>query len=62
MGTLVQTIYETDAAELRMLGALDSEVTTLGNHEFDYRSGGLARMSVGSGSGKRRAGAADGVV
>ena len=44
MGTLVQTIYETDAAELRMLGALDTEVTTLGNHEFDYRSGGLARM------------------
>ena len=44
MGTLVQTIYETDAAELRMLGALGSEVTTLGNHEFDYRSGGLARM------------------
>lgn len=42
MGTLVQTIYNTEAAELRMLGALECEVTTLGNHEFDYRSAGLA--------------------
>lgn len=42
MGTLVQTIYDTEAAELRMLGALECEVTTLGNHEFDYRSEGLA--------------------
>lgn len=42
MGTLVQTIYDSEAAELRMLGALGCEVTTLGNHEFDYRSAGLA--------------------
>jgi len=42
MGTLVQTIYDSEAAELRMLGALGCEVTTLGNHEFDYRSTGLA--------------------
>jgi len=42
MGTLVQTIFHTDAPELRMLGALECEVTTLGNHEFDYRSSGLA--------------------
>lgn len=42
MGTLVQTIYDTEAAELRMLGALECEITTLGNHEFDYRSAGLA--------------------
>lgn len=42
MGTLVQTIYATDAPELRMLGALGCDVTTLGNHEFDYRSAGLA--------------------
>ena len=41
MGTLVQTIFHTDAPELRMLGALGCEVTTLGNHEFDYRSAGL---------------------
>lgn len=44
MGTLVQTIYEDEAAELRMLGGLGCEVTTLGNHEFDYRSKGLANM------------------
>lgn len=42
MGTLVQTIFDTEAPELRMLGSLGCEVTTLGNHEFDYRSGGLA--------------------
>lgn len=42
MGTLVQTIYHTDAPELRMLGVLGCDVTTLGNHEFDYRSAGLA--------------------
>lgn len=42
MGTLVQTIFHSDAAELRMLGALGCDVTTFGNHEFDYRSQGLA--------------------
>ncbi|HBA49064.1 MAG TPA: hydroxymyristoyl-ACP dehydratase [Lachnospiraceae bacterium] len=42
MGTLVQTIFHTDAAELRMLGFLGCDATTLGNHEFDYRSSGLA--------------------
>ena len=42
MGTLVQTIFESESAELRMLGELGCEVTTLGNHEFDYRSQGLA--------------------
>ena len=44
MGTLVQTVYEEEAAEIRMLGAIDCEVTTLGNHEFDYRSKGIANM------------------
>lgn len=44
MGTLVQTVFEDEAAELRMLGELGMEVTTLGNHEFDYRSKGLANM------------------
>lgn len=44
MGTLVQTIFDTEAAELRMLGHLGYDVTTLGNHEFDYRSEGIARM------------------
>lgn len=44
MGTLVQTVYEEEAPELRMLGSIGCEVTTLGNHEFDYRSEGLANM------------------
>ena len=44
MGTLVQTVYDTQAAELRMLGYLGYDVTTLGNHEFDYRSKGLTNM------------------
>lgn len=44
MGTLVQTIYTTEASELRMMGYLGVEATTLGNHEFDYHSRGLADM------------------
>ena len=30
MGTLIQTVYDTEAAELRMLGYLGCDVTTLG--------------------------------
>lgn len=44
MGTLFQTIYETDAAELTMLGRLGYDATTFGNHEFDYRSQGVVHM------------------
>lgn len=44
MGTLIQTVYDTEAAELRMLGYMGYDVTTLGNHEFDYESSGLADM------------------
>ncbi|EOS23616.1 hypothetical protein C806_03138 [Lachnospiraceae bacterium 3-1] len=44
MGTLYQTVYTTQAAELRMLGVLGADATTFGNHEFDYRSNGLAQM------------------
>lgn len=44
MGSLFQTIYATDAPELRALGAMGYDVTTLGNHEFDYRQKGLAEM------------------
>lgn len=44
MGTLVQTVYETEAAELRMLGNLGVDVTTFGNHEFDYYAKGLSNM------------------
>ena len=44
MGTLFQSIYMTDACELRMLGSMGYDVVTLGNHEFDYRDEGLAAM------------------
>ena len=44
MGTLIQTVYDTEAAELRMLGFLGYDVTTFGNHEYDYRSKGLVNM------------------
>lgn len=44
MGTLYQTIYLEEAAELRLLGALGFEVTTLGNHELDYEGTGFADM------------------
>nr|WP_317326162.1 bifunctional UDP-sugar hydrolase/5'-nucleotidase [uncultured Flavonifractor sp.] len=44
MGTLFQTIYATQAPELKALGAMGYDVVTLGNHEFDYRAAGLAQM------------------
>lgn len=44
MGTPFQTIYMSEASELRMMGAMGYDVTTLGNHEFDYRPAGLAKM------------------
>lgn len=44
MGTLYQTIFTTHAPELRLMGQLGIDVTTLGNHEFDFRASGLADM------------------
>ncbi len=44
MGTLFQTIFQSDASELIMMGELGYDVTTLGNHEFDYGAEGLAKM------------------
>lgn len=44
MGTLVQVVYEEEAAELRMLGELGIEATTFGNHEFDYGAEGIVNM------------------
>lgn len=52
MGSLFQTVYATDAPELRALGAMGYDVVTLGNHEFDYRPQGLADMlAAAKGSG-----------
>lgn len=44
MGTLFQAIYSTHAHELRLMGAMGYDVTTLGNHEFDFRATGFAQM------------------
>ncbi|XVG95518.1 bifunctional metallophosphatase/5'-nucleotidase [Eubacteriales bacterium KG127] len=44
MGTPYQTVFRNQAAELRMMGFLGFDATTLGNHEFDYRPIGLADM------------------
>ena len=44
MGTLFQTIFSTQAHELRFMGAMGIDVTTLGNHEFDCRASGLTQM------------------
>ena len=44
MGSLFQTAYTTSAIELRMMGAMGYDVTTFGNHEFDYLPEGLASM------------------
>lgn len=44
MGTLFHTVTREQGAELRLLGALGYDATTLGNHEFDFRPAGLAQM------------------
>lgn len=44
MGTLIQVVYEEEASELRMLGDLGIDVTTFGNHEFDYKAKGISNM------------------
>ena len=44
MGSLFQTAYATSATELRMMGAMGFDVTTFGNHEYDYLQSGLKSM------------------
>lgn len=44
MGTLYQAAYSTDAYELRNLGICGCNVTTFGNHEFDFGAKGAAAM------------------
>ena len=44
MGSLFQTAFATSAIELRMMGAMGYDVTTFGNHEFDYLPEGLISM------------------
>ncbi|MBE6680352.1 MAG: bifunctional metallophosphatase/5'-nucleotidase [Ruminococcaceae bacterium] len=44
MGSLFQTAYKTSAIELRIMGKMGYDVTTFGNHEFDYLPSGLTSM------------------
>ncbi len=43
MGSLFQSLFSSEAAELRLMGQMGYDVTTLGNHEFDFRDNGLTR-------------------
>lgn len=64
MGTLFHTPFMTDALELRLMGKMGYDVTTLGNHDFDFHPYGLARMlnAAISGGGKLPAIVASNVV
>ncbi|HBW34555.1 bifunctional UDP-sugar hydrolase/5'-nucleotidase [Desulfosporosinus sp. BICA1-9] len=54
MGTLFQSIYASDAPELRIMGQMGYDVVTLGNHEFDFRAKGLAEsLSAAKKSGDK---------
>lgn len=44
IGSLIQTLYTSQAAELRTMGALGYDATTAGNHEFDHTGTGFAQM------------------
>ena len=44
MGTAFQTIFRTEASELKMMGQLDYDVVAFGNHDFDYGPDGTAKM------------------
>lgn len=44
IGSLIQTLYTTQGAELRTMGALGYDAVTAGNHEFDHTGTGFASM------------------
>lgn len=44
IGSLIQTLYTTQGAELRTMGALGYDAATVGNHEFDHTGAGFAEM------------------
>ena len=44
IGSLIQTLYTTQAAELRTMGALGYDAVTIGNHEFDHKGIGFGEM------------------
>ena len=44
MGSLFHMLSREEALELRLMGEMGYDVVTLGNHEFDLRPAGLARI------------------
>jgi 5'-nucleotidase/UDP-sugar diphosphatase len=44
MGTLFHMLSREESFELRLMGKMGYDVTTLGNHEFDLKPDGLARI------------------
>ena len=44
IGSLFQTLYTTQAAELRTMGAMGYDATVIGNHEFDHTGRGFGDM------------------
>ena len=44
IGSLIQTLYTTQGAELRTMGALGYDAAAVGNHEFDHTASGFASM------------------
>ena len=44
IGSLIQILYTTQAAELRTMGAMGYDAVTIGNHEFDHKGTGFAEM------------------
>jgi 5'-nucleotidase/UDP-sugar diphosphatase len=44
MGTLFHTVSREEGGELRIMGAMGYDAVTLGNHEFDLKPDGLAKI------------------
>ena len=44
IGSLIQTLYTTQGAELRTMGAMGYDAAAVGNHEFDHTGTGFASM------------------
>ena len=44
IGSLIQTLYTTQAAELRTMGAMGYDAVTIGNHEFDFGIDNMVRL------------------
>ena len=44
MSTLFQTNFMKEASEIRLMGRMGYDAITFGNHDFDFRAQGLAKM------------------